>query len=667
MTSYCVEDLYLHCQLDGLSTSTGHERVVYVCSRPDEERNTYRSVLWQLDLGLRSQPRALTSPDVPASSPSLSPDGSSVAFLSRRGDDKADQIYLLDLGGGEARRITQTDRETLSGIEGWSPDGKRLLATVSVPFAEDDRDDPGRSGEERPIVARITPYKQDGQGMLVGKRRHLRSVDVDTGEFATVTDGDHDVSGGCWSPDGKRLAYVRTREGKQRHLRDLWIADADGANARQVTHDLASVAAPRWSPDGTMIAFAASSTAGNSLSYLWLLDVDGGEPRLPAGRGLQLEGSHIAWHPSGERIAVVASVRGMFEIAVVDVASGDVHHFERRLRQVLSLAASQDALVYASATMRWPVELHACTWDGENERRITSANRSWAGRRGRPRVNVRRFSVPDGEGGHERIDAWILRPPGDGKGPFPVLMDMHGGPQSVSMIDFPSHVYWYALCSMGWMIVAPNAVGSAGYGMAFAKRLRGRWGELDLPQYLAILDTLREEGLADHRVACAGKSYGGFLSAWALGNSDAFRAAVICAPVANVESHTGTSDTGFYVTPYAMGAEIDDARERYQRLSPVDYCVEVSGAALLLQGQDDQRCPLGQSEELFASLIRHSRMPCTMVVYPGGSHGLAGSGNPRHRVDYHQRIVDWVATHAGRADADDSHCDSGSSGDDDDG
>jgi dipeptidyl aminopeptidase/acylaminoacyl peptidase len=646
--SFCVEDLYLHCQIKGVDASTAHDRVVFVCSRPDKKNNAYTSVLWLLDLGTPDPPRPLTSADFPVSSPSLSPDGKTVAFLSKRGQDKSRQVYLLDVTGGEARRVSNIGTESLSSIYGWSADGERLLVAVSVPFAEDKRDDPDQPESQRPIVARITPYKLDGYGPVVGKRVHLRSLSLASGELSPLTDGDYDVSGASWSPDGTRLAYARTRPGTQRHLLDLWVANADGSDARQITHDLAAVENPRWSPDSQSLALGGSRTPGNSLSYLWVVDAAGGDkPRILGDRDLQLEGGQIAWHPSGDRIAVVASIRGMLEIAVADVSTGEVRYFDRRLRHVLSLGASQDTLVYTAATMRWPAELHACTWDGEDERRLTSMNRTWVKQRSRPRVNLRRFTVPDGQQGTEQVDAWVLRPAGDSPGPFPVLVDMHGGPQSIALIDFASHAYWYALCSMGWMVVAPNTVGSGSYGEDFAKRLRGHWGELDLPQHLAILATLRSEGLIDGRVACTGKSYGGFLSAWAIGNCDAFRAAVISAPVANVESHTGTSDSGFYVTPYAMGAEIDEARELYQRLSPVAYCVEVNAAALLLQGDDDQRCPLGQSEELFANLARHSRMPCKMVVYPGGSHSLAASGNPAHRVDYHQRIVDWVSEHIG--------------------
>jgi len=235
----------------------------------------------------------------------------------------------------------------------------------------------------------------------------------------------------------------------------------------------------------------------------------------------------------------------------------------------------------------------------------------------------------------------VLLPP-HREGPFPLLVEMHGGPQSVTLTAFPDHVYWYQLISQGWAIVAPNAVGSGSYGPRFARRLVGRWGEMDLPQHLAIVDQLQKEGLADLRVACTGKSYGGYLSAWAIGNSSRFTSAVVSAPVSDIESHMGTSDTGYYVTPYAMDAEPTQDGNLYQKLSPIQYCSKTHAAVLILQGQDDERCPLGQSEELMANLVRCGVSPCKLVVYPGGSHGMSASGKPSHRENYHRRLAEWV-------------------------
>jgi dipeptidyl aminopeptidase/acylaminoacyl peptidase len=201
------------------------------------------------------------------------------------------------------------------------------------------------------------------------------------------------------------------------------------------------------------------------------------------------------------------------------------------------------------------------------------------------------------------------------------------------------------LLAAGWAVVAPNAVGSTGYGKRFARRLRGRWGELDLPQYLAVIDQLQREGFTDDRVALAGKSYGGFSTAYAIGHCDRFRAAVVSAPVANFDSHAGTSDSGYFVDPFALGDELAKVPERCQRLSPIHCCASVDAATLLLQGEDDQRCPLGQSEELFARLIRCGKSRVQMVIYPGESHGLAGDGTPAHRLDYHRRLASWVTAH----------------------
>lgn len=646
MKAFRVEDLYRHRTLQSLQGSPAHTRVVFVRSQPSRVSDTYRSAAWQLDTADGpDQARRLTARGFNAGSPRLSPDGTRLAFLSRR-DKSGRQIHLLSLAGGEAQPLTDS-KFTIENIDGWSADGSRVLFSASVPLSEDERDDASRPEKDRPIVAAHLPYKMDGSGPSVGRRTHLFRVDVQTGEQVQLTRGDFNVKQARWSPDGQCLAFVRTREGRQRHLVDLWLADADGRHAREASTGLSAITGPEWSPDGRRLVFGGNPTAGDSIDRPYAFDVESAELAMLAD-DVHLEDSRFVWHPDGSRIATVVVRKGMHEIAVLD-ARGGARHFPRRLRHVMEIAASGDALVLTAASMRRPEELFRCDWEGDGRRRLTSFN-AWVRKRQRPRVTVRAFPVPDGDGGTGQVDAWILRPAGDG--PFPVLVDMHGGPQSSVLIDYPSHAYWYALCAQGWMVLAPNTVGSAGYGDDFAKRLIGRWGELDLPQHLAILEQLRKEALIDDRVACTGKSYGGFLSAWAIGNSDVFRAAAICAPVANVESHTGTSDTGFYVTPYAMDGEMDRVRGRYHRLSPIEYCRNADAAVLLLQGQDDQRCPVGQSEEMFANLVRCSGQPVQMVVYPGGSHSLAGTGKPAHRVDWHQRIVDWVTCHAGTPVAD---------------
>ena len=635
------DDVYQHRHLQDISGVTEHGRVAFVMSRASKAKGGYRSTAWLLDTQSDRRARQLTSSKFNAQSLVIDPTGSRVAFVSQRTDDESPQVYTIATDGGEARVLTKSDNG-VSSLVAWSQDGKRLLALQSFKWKEDENDDP--ESQDRPLVVRYLPYKMDGSGPKVGERTRLVSIDATSGEVTTLVEGDFDVADAMWSPDGATLAFARKRSGQQRHQADLWLAKGDGSDARQVTRDLYSVSGLRFSPDGKKLAFGAGRVEGESLVALFVYDVDSGEKRAPRGDDLQLEGATVVWHPDGDRIATIASRNGLFEIAVLHVDSGEVTPIEGGLRHVTALAPSGDALVFVASTLRELDEVFRVDWDGRNERRLTAFNRKWFGQRIRPRVSKRSFEVPDAKGGSERIDAWVMLPP-DGDGPFPALVDFHGGPESITLIDFASHLYWYPLIAKGYAVIAPNPVGSGGYGGEFARRLIGHWGEYDLPQVEAVLTQLRNERVVGEALGCYGKSYGGYLSAWTAANSDMFKAAVVSAPVANLQSHGGTSDTGYYVTPYAMGADLHESAEQYARLSPVEYAAKIDTATLFLNGQDDQRCPVGQCEEMFANVIRAGHPNAMMVVYPGGSHSLAGSGKPAHRVDYHDRVVKWIDTH----------------------
>lgn len=646
MQPFRIEDLWLHRALAALAAPASDGCLVFQLTRPHRGLDRNRSILWALDPA-RRRPRLLTAPLLDATSPAVSPDGTSLAFLSKGGADDGElKVFCLRLDDRRPRCVGGVKGFTLESLVMWSQDGGSVLVLASEAFAEDALDD--TSCPVRPHVLTHLPAKLDGSGFTAGKRTRLVQLAIGSGRSNVLVGGDFEVREARWSPDGQQLAWVQGGQGSQRHRMAIWVAEADGSRARPVTEPMASINGLSWSPDGGRIAFGGNDIDGDSLAHLWCLGLNDRSLGRPVGDDLHLEGSRIVWNADGCRLATVASREGLQEIVVVDLESASVQPHASGLRHVNELCSLGDRLFYTAASMQSPVEIFSASWDGGDEVRHTSFNSGWVGRRRQPRVSKRRFDVVDGDGRQGQIDAWVLLP-AEGEGPFPLLMDFHGGPQSAVMVDLPGHFYWYLLCAQGWAVVAANAVGSTGYGDDFARRLRGRWGELDFPQHLGVLDALQAEKIADDRVACTGKSYGGYLAAWAIGCCERFRAAVVSAPVANIESHAGTSDTGWYVTPYAMAGEQSDRRQHNVALSPVTWCRNVSAATLLLQGDADQRCPLGQSEELFAALIRCRRAPVRMVVYPGGSHGLASTGRPSHRVDYHRRIAGWLGDWIGES------------------
>lgn len=648
MRHFSAKDIYLHRTLTSLTAGTQHRRLVFQVGRALRHADSYQRTLWSLESNDASA-RRFTTKLFTASSPMWSPAGERLAFVSKR-QQRGTQVYLLDMHGGEAKQLTHAKDQTPSSIEGWSPDGDALLVLAKTDWQEDGEEpapDGAPKGSRSPQVARYLPYKQDGAGITVTERDHLYRVDVATGRLDALTSGDYDVSLAAWSPNGRQVAYVRNRTARQRHRQDLWTCGDDGDEAHLVLDELASISAVAWSPYDHSIAVVGSRDEGDSRSGLWLVDARSGALRQLGGMEFAVEAAgKVHWHPDGRRLLVVTSHRGLQQIAVVDPDTDQVERWPMGLKHVTAVAPWGERIALVAASMRKPEEIYSVDLQGGDLKRHTNFNSRWFGRRARPRVVKRRFEVPDGNGGREHIDAWVLTPAG-AKPPYPLLVDMHGGPHSAVLVDYAAHTYWYELCSKGWAIVAPNAVGSLGYGQEFSERLRGRWGELDLPQFQAVVRQLQQEGVAGDRVACTGKSYGGFLSAWAVAHSESFRAAIVCAPVSNILSHFGTSDSGYYVTPFAMAGEYPEHRQRYEQLSPVTHCHKVKAPVMILQGENDGRCPRGQAEELFAHLIRYTDVPAELVIYPDSSHAEAESGRPANRVDYHSRIASWACRWTG--------------------
>jgi len=287
-----------------------------------------------------------------------------------------------------------------------------------------------------------------------------------------------------------------------------------------------------------------------------------------------------------------------------------------------------------------PVQRRARTVKGNEQKQLTQFN-AWWNDRLLPDVQVKRFDVPDGIGGREQIDGWLLRPPGQ-SGPTPMLVDLHGGPSSYVLLDFRSHVYWYVLLGLGWSILAVNAAGSSSYGREFSARVLGRWGECDLDQHLAAAHALQSEGLADERIAVTGKSYGGYLAAWAVCTTSAFKAAVVSAPVTSLEHHFGTSDSGYYSDAYSMGGAPWERRDLMHRLSPLERVEAVRTPTLILQGDADNRCPKSQAEAFFTGIMAGTQTPARLVLYPNGDHHFFENGKTDHRIDAVQRCVDWL-------------------------
>ncbi|HLL12282.1 MAG TPA: S9 family peptidase [Rubrivivax sp.] len=650
MQPFTVDDLYLHKKVSELHCVATRDAVAAVLRSVDRENDGYTSSIWICPLA-GDPPRQLTRGSALDSSPRWSPQGDRIAFVSTR-EGGSQQLYLIDPDGGEALSCGAPT----SGVSAhrWLPDGKSLLLSLMLDVNPDDR---GRRNETpkprraaQPEVAWRLPYKEDGSGYTLAREVHLFHFDPATGQRRQLTDGPFDVHGFDPSPDARHVAYVRHREGRFTHRTDLWMCDMDGSNHRQLTSDLATVMQPVWSPDGSRIAFSGSAAEGDSQTGLFIIDVASGDVRCLADDELEVAAltDAVCWTADGKRLLVARAHAGCHQLVSVDPASEALQTLVEGERQFGAFSGTPDHLVYSIESPVLPSDIHVCDAAGEGpERQLTQFN-AWWNERTPLEATRRKFNVPDGEGGEETIEGWFIRAKSSPR-PQPLLNDVHGGPAAYALLDFDTNVFWQVLCSRGWAVLALNPVGSASYGRRFCSRLAGRWGKLDLPQHLAAVEQLQAGGDADDRVAISGKSYGGFLSAWAVGHADTFRAAVVMAPVGNIETHYGTSDGGYYADPLYLNTAPHFDRELARALSPLQHIAKAATPTLFLQGKEDERCPKCQSEEMFVTLCRAGTTPTELVMYPGESHLFLGEGKPDCRADAADRIVDWLEGHIGNA------------------
>jgi dipeptidyl aminopeptidase/acylaminoacyl peptidase len=564
--------------------------------------------------------------------PVWSPDGRALAFLSDRDQRGQSAVFLLDDGVGEARRLG----EVPGSVEQvrFARDGGTVMALAADPGSDragaDSATRIGENGSDDPRVRRAAQHW-----------RRLYRIETATGETSRVElDGVN-----VWEFDwrGGVLAAIVSDDPSESgwYAARVVLIDVDRGAVRDLHLPADQVERVTLSPDEARVAFIEGFCSDRSLlvGTAIVVTTAAGAAASPAP-GLDV--GSLEWRD--ERSLWFAGQRGLASICgTIDVESGGTVVWDGDASLLSGwtpfLSAARDGGLLAAAFTAWdaPPELRVLdpSAPAQGWRPVTALNAQAEAPRA---VSERRAWNCD----EHEIEGILLRPAGANGGPLPLIVWVHGGPTGAHAIEYPTLQY-AALLDAGYAVLLPNPRGSSGRGQPFARANIGDMGGGDLRDILAGVDALVAAGTADpDRIGIAGGSYGGFMAAWAVTQTDRFRASIPFAAVTDWLSFHNTTNIGRFdelfldADPYEAGGE-------YFHRSPVVHARAVKTPTLVMHGELDLCVPLSQGVE-FHQALAEAGVETELVIYPREGHGWR---EREHQLDGCRRMVEWFNRHLG--------------------
>ena len=637
--------------------------VLFTVKQTSVEKNKYFTHLWLAEAA-GGKPAQFTFGEVGDASPRWSPDGTQIAFV--RTKDRKAELYLAARNGGEPHALTNVPEGGISDMR-WSPDGRSIVFAFRASGAEwtreaaKKREESGKS--KPPRVLRRVRYRLDGAGFQ-DERQHIWVCDVASGATVCITSGEHDDTSPAWSPDGRTIAFVSNRvEDPDRHWyrSDIWLVPAKGGKPRMLRTPIGSSSALAWSPDGAQIAYIGNEVAGDPWlpknNRLYAAPVKGGAARcLSLNLDRNVGDSTLAdvreggstlpvWSPDGSRIFVTVSDSGSTHLCAADVASGELRPLTHGVFDVagftVDAAGKCFALLAGQTTRPSEILVGELTADKLALRRLTDLNGPWL-----KTVQVSTpeefwLTQPDGT----KVQGWIIRPPDFQKSKqYPCVLYVHGGPHgqygSTFFHEFQVHA------AHGYVVVFGNPRGSNGRDSEFGACIHRNWGHLDYDDVMALAGHAEALPYVDkRRMAIAGGSYGGYMTNWAVGHTQRFKAGVTDRSICNWLSMVGTTDMAPPPGGMWPGNPWGEDMQKGWDMSPIKYVENVRTPLLIIHSEGDLRCPIAQSEEWFTAL-KWLHQEAEFVRYPQEtSHGLSRNGPIDLRFDRLRRISGWFDQH----------------------
>lgn len=583
------------------------------------------------------------------SNPLWSPDGERLLYVAAAGPRGA-ELHVRWMDTGQTALLSNLPAGP--GALSWSPDGKQIAFQMFVESSGPKLTDPpakpeGAEWAEPVKVIDDMPYRIDGAGYLKTGFTQLFVIPAEGGTPQQLTDGEYNHNGPLsWTPDGAHILFAANRidnpiEDPQES--ELWSVAVESSELSQITDRNGPDFAPAVSPDGSRIAYLGFDDRGlaNHQVDAYLLDRDSGETRVLTA-DFDQDVDSVEWTDGSRRLLISYDDRGKKKVArlalngevtdiVDDLGSASVG---RPYTSGSFSASDNGAIAYTRGTPVRPSEVGFIGGRGP-ARTLTNLNDDLFAKR--TAASVEEVTWQSSVGDYE-IQGWIVKPQDfDAGKKYPLILEIHGGPNTAYGPHFSPEVQLYA--AAGYVVLYTNPRGSTSYGFDFMNEIHHNYPSQDYDDLMSGVDAVLEQGYVDdEQLFVTGGSGGGVLTAWIVGNTDRFAAAVVQKPVINWTSFVLTADFTPFFARYWFASPPWEEPMEYWRRSPLSLVGNVTTPTMLMSGEQDFRTPISEAEQYYQALKLRG-IDTALVRVPERSHNLVG--RPSHLIAKAGNIIGW--------------------------
>ncbi len=633
---------------DDVQISPDGSRIVYVRVSHDIMTDRARRNLWIVNAdGTNNRP--LRSEAKNFMSPRWSPDGTRLAYVSAA--EGSPQLYVRWIDTGQTALLTNLVQAP--NAIAWSADGKSIAFTQLVP----EKKPPLATPPEKPEGAQWAPpvkvidsvvYRADGEGYLEAGYQHVFVVSAEGGTPRQLTDGEFNDDGPLsFTPDNKRIVFSANRGAdweRDPQESEVFTVDIATGKLTQLTKRDGPDNSPVVSPDGRYIAYLGfdDRLQGYQVTHLYVMDSDGANSReLTAD--LDRDVADPRWSADGRSVYFSYDERGVRKLGITSL-NGKLRMLADGLGGIdlgrpytsgsFSVARNGRAAFAHNTTAR-PADV-ATVAGGGSPRVLTALNDDLLGNKVLGTVKEITWKSSKDQ---RDIQGWVITPPDfDASKKYPLILEIHGGPFAAYGPNYTTEMQLFA--AAGYIVLYSNPRGSTSYGEEFGNLIHHAYPGDDYDDLMSGVDAVIAQGHVDtNNLFVTGGSGGGVLTAWIVGKTDRFRAAVVAKPVINWSSFVLTSDANNFFYKYWFGAQPWEKPEEYWKRSPLSLVGNVKTPTMLITGEADYRTPIEESEQYYQAL-KLRKIDTVMVRIPEASHGgmVARPSNLIAKVD---NILAW--------------------------